>query len=201
MTDSNSGCEWPQISDSAPIAIPTVHGTVYAQLADVGGEKLLVISSGKRVAVPLVRIHSACAFGEAIGATDCDCGVQLEAAVEAIVRDGGLVTYAWEEGRGIGIAKKMEALALQQAEGLNTAEAFGRLGYPPEPRGFANHVAALRQIFDGPAIRLASANPAKEAALAKAGITVTERIKLSVPLTSERANYIAGKVSALGHHP
>ncbi len=201
MTDSNSGCEWPQISDLVPIAIPTVHGTVYAQLADVGSEKLLVISSGKRVDVPLVRIHSACAFGEAIGATDCDCGVQLQAAIEAIVRDGGLVTYAWEEGRGVGIAKKMEALALQQDEGLNTAEAFGMLGYPPEPRGFANHVAALRQIFDGPAIRLASANPAKEAALAVAGITVTERIKLPVPLTTERANYIAGKVSALGHYP
>jgi len=201
VTDSKTGFEWPQISDLAPIAISTFHGTVYAQLADVGGESLLVISSGKKVDVPLVRFHSACAFGEGIGATDCDCGVQLEAAVEAIVRDGGFVTYAWEEGRGIGIVKKMAALALQQAEGLDTAQAFDRLGYPPEPRSFANHVAALRQIFDGPTIRLASANPSKEAALAKAGIAVTERIKLTVPLTSERANYIAGKVLALGHHP
>ena len=201
MTDSNSGCEWPQISDLTPIAIPTVHGTVFVQLADVGGERLLVISSGKKVAVPLVRFHSACAFGEAIGATDCDCGVQLEAAVEAIVQNGGLMTYAWEEGRGIGIVKKMAALALQQAEGINTAQAFARLGYPAEPRNFANHVAALRQIFAGPAVRLASANPAKEVALAEAGITVVERVKLTVPLTSERASYIAGKVLALGHHP
>jgi GTP cyclohydrolase II len=201
VTDSKSECEWPQISELAPIAIPTFHGTVFAQLADVEGEKLLVISSGKKVDLPLVRFHSACAFGEGIGATDCDCGVQLEAAVEAIVRDGGFVTYAWEEGRGIGIVKKMAALALQQTEGLDTAQAFDRLGYPPEPRRFSNHVAALRQIFDGPAIRLASANPAKEAALAGAGIKVAERIKLTVPLTSERATYIAGKVLALGHHP
>jgi GTP cyclohydrolase II len=201
LTNSNSGCEWPQISDLPPIAIPTYHGTAYAQLADVVGEKLLVISSGKKVEVPLVRLHSACAFGEGIGATDCDCGVQLEAAVEAIIRDGGFVTYAWEEGRGIGIVKKMAALALQQGEGLDTAEAFIRLGYPTEPRSFANHVAALRQIFDGPSIRLASANPAKEAALAEGGFTVTERIKLTVPLTNERATYIAGKVLALGHHP
>jgi GTP cyclohydrolase II len=201
VTDSNSSCEWPQISDLPPIAIPTFHGTVFAQLTDVGGQKLLVISSGQKVDMPLVRFHSACVFGEGIGATDCDCGVQLEAAVEAIVRDGGFVTYAWEEGRGIGIANKMAALALQQTEGINTAEAFTRLGYPPEPRSFANHVAALRQIFDGPSIRLASANPAKEAALAEAGVEVADRIKLTVPLTSERATYIAGKVLALGHHP
>lgn len=167
----------------------------------MGDEKLLVISSGKKVEVPLVRFHSACAFGEGIGATDCDCGVQLEAAVEAVIRDGGFVTYAWEEGRGIGIAKKMAALALQQVEGLDTAEAFTKLGYPPEPRSFVNHVAALRQIFGGPSIRLASANPAKVAALAHAGILVAERLKLTVPLTNERATYIASKVLALGHHP
>lgn len=201
MTNSNSGCEWPQISELPPIAIPTFHGTAFAQLADVGDEKLLVISSGKKVEVPLVRFHSACAFGEGIGATDCDCGVQLEAAVEAVIRDGGFVTYAWEEGRGIGIAKKMAALALQQVEGLDTAEAFTKLGYPPEPRSFVNHVAALRQIFGGPSIRLASANPAKVAALAHAGILVAERLKLTVPLTNERATYIASKVLALGHHP
>ncbi|WP_278247410.1 hypothetical protein [Sphingomonas jatrophae] len=184
-----------------PVAVPTAHGMVYAQLANVGAENLLVISSGKRVALPVVRFHSSCAFGEAIGATDCDCGVQLEAAIAAIAREGGVVTYAWEEGRGIGIAGKMAALALQQAEGLDTAEAFGRLGHEPEPRDFDNHVAALRRMFDGAAVRLASANPAKEAALFRAGIEVRERIKLSVPLTEERAAYVAGKVLALGHHP
>lgn len=201
MTDNKSICEWPQISDLPPIAIPTPHGTAFAQLACVSDQKVLVISSCQKVDIPLVRFHSACVFGEGIGAIDCDCGVQLEAAIEAVVREGGFVTYAWEEGRGIGISNKMAALALQQAEGINTAEAFAKLGFPPEPRDFTNHVIALRQIFHGPSIRLASANPSKEAALAEAGLEVVDRVKLAVPLTSERATYIAGKVLALGHHP
>jgi GTP cyclohydrolase II len=201
VTNNNNLCEWPQISDLPPIFISTHHGPVYAQLAYAGHEKMLVICSEQKVEVPLVRFHSACAFGEGIGATDCDCGEQLEAAVKAIVEQGGIITYAWEEGRGIGIVDKMRALALQQAEGVDTAQAFRALGYEPEPRDFQNHLSALGQIFDGNTVRLASANPAKEAAARSAGYAVAERFILDIPLTSERRNYVSGKVSALGHHP
>jgi GTP cyclohydrolase II len=200
VTTTSNGYEWPQFSTIPPIVIPTAHGPVFAQLATAGGSEILVITSRQRVEIPLVRFHSSCAFGEGIGATDCDCGVQLEAAVAAIVQDGGVITYAWEEGRGVGIVDKMRALALQQSKGMTTAEAFIALGHTPEPRTFANHVAALRQVFDGPSVRLASANPAKVKALEDAGIAVAERLKLDVPLTPERSAYVAGKVTALGHH-
>lgn len=201
MANNEIKCKWPQISDLQAILISTTYGPVFAQLADVDGEKLLVFSSEQEVDVPLVRFHSACAFGEGIGATDCDCGAQLDAAVKAIIEKGGIITYAWEEGRGVGIAGKMRALALQQSDGLNTAEAFQALGYPTEPRTFSNHVAALRQIFKGQAVRFASANPAKESALLSAGFQIAERVKLEIPLPGEREDYVAGKVLALGHHP
>jgi GTP cyclohydrolase II len=138
-------------------------------------------------------------FGEALRATDCDCGVQLEAAVKAICAEGGIITYAWEEGRGLGIAGKLRAIALQQSKGIDTAEAFRILGHPPEPRSFDNHVAALRLVHDGTQVRLASANPAKVAALARAGFEVVERLTLEIPTTPERASYLEEKTTSLGH--
>lgn len=191
--------QWPIISSRRPIKLPTAWGDVFVQLAQVGGSSLLVVTSPHAVELPVIRFQSACVFGEGLRAVDCDCGVQLDAAIALICREGGVVTYAWEEGRGLGIAKKMDAIALQQAEGINTAEAFARLGVPAEPRNFDNHVSALKMIFSGPKVRLASRNAAKIAALARAGIEVAERIDLEVPTTPERNSYLASKIAALGH--
>jgi GTP cyclohydrolase II len=148
--------------------------------------------------VPVVRFQSSCAFGEAFHALDCDCGAQIDAAVKLIVEQGGILIYAWEEGRGTGIINKVRALELQQRDGLSTAEAFKALGYDPEPRTFAAHIAGLKQVFAGNRLKLASSNPRKIAALEEAGYVV-ERIKLIVAMTPERAAYLEHKRRHLGH--
>lgn len=159
----------------------------------------MVFTTGEPTAVPVVRFQSACVFGEGLRAKDCDCGVQLDAAVKAICEDGGILTYAWEEGRGAGIARKLDAIALQQDRGIDTRQAFEELGIPVEPRTFDNHVAALRMVFAGSEVRFASRNREKIAALTRAGINVSERITLKTELTGERVEYLARKLPALGH--
>lgn len=182
-----------------PVRIPTPHGEVQAQLAELPEGDVLVYTAGEPREVPVVRFQSACVFGEGLRAKDCDCGAQLDAAVKAICDDGGVLTYAWEEGRGAGIARKLDAIALQQEKGIDTREAFEELGMPIEPRNFDNHVAALRMVFDGSEVRFASRNPAKIAALKRAGIEVSERITLETEMTRERVEYLAKKLPALGH--
>lgn len=199
MTQNIARKQWPRTGPRAPVRIPTSHGDIEAQLVELPEGNLLVYTAGEPSDVPVVRFQSACVFGEGIKAKDCDCGVQLDAAVKAICDDGGVVTYAWEEGRGAGIARKLDAIALQQEKGIDTAQAFEELGMQIEPRNFDNHVAALRKVFDGSEVRFASRNPAKLAALQRAGIGVSERITLETEMTGERVEYLASKLSALGH--
>lgn len=191
--------QWPRIASRPPVNIPTPHGDVDVQLAELPSGPVMIITAGARTPVPFVRFQSSCVFGEGLRARDCDCGVQLDAAVRAICKDGGVITYAWEEGRGAGIARKLDAIALQQEKGIDTREAFEELGMPVEPRNFDNHVVALRMVFAGSKVRIASRNPAKIAALMRAGIGVTERIVLETQMTGERAEYLARKLPALGH--
>ncbi|WP_431357927.1 hypothetical protein [Sphingomonas alba] len=191
--------QWPVIPGQTPIHLPTDEGPVLVQVAEIAGSPMLLICSQQAVKIPIVRFHSACVFGESLRAVDCDCGVQLVAALHAIVREGGIITYAWEEGRGLGIEAKLRAIALQQEAGIDTAQAFARLGHPPEPRNFENHVAVLRLILPGGPVRLASSNPKKVKALKSAGFEIVERVTLQVPDTPERIAYLAEKESALGH--
>jgi GTP cyclohydrolase II len=186
---------------SRPIRLDLPWGTVNVRLVRVDEKEMLVVTSITLPEVPVVRFQSACVFGEGFRAVDCDCGVQLEAALELICRDGGVLTYGWEEGRGLGIAAKLEAIAIQQEKGVDTAEAFRLLGHSPEPRSFDNHVQALRTVFEGDAIKLVSRNAAKIGALSRAGISVVDRIVLEIPSTPEREAYLKQKTSALGHLP
>lgn len=199
MPQIYQGAQWPKIANRPPIVLPTPHGDALVQLATPNGVNMLVVTSLGAVPVPVVRFQSACVFGEGLRATDCDCGVQLDAALKLILRQGGVLTYAWEEGRGLGIALKLDAIALQQELHIDTADAFARLGQPAEPRSFANHVLALRTVFSGSEVRLASRNRAKITALSEAGIAVIERIDLEIPRTPERDEYLASKIAALGH--
>jgi len=180
------------------ITVPTPDGTLRVRVADVNGQHLLIATSEVIPAVPVVRFQSSCVFGEAFRALDCDCGAQLDAALALIGRDGGVLIYAWEEGRGAGIVDKLRAIALQQTEGLTTSEAFAALGHKPDPRTFEAHIAALKLVFSGVRIKLASGNPLKIAALTKAGYEV-ERVKLDIAMTPEREAYLAHKRDNLGH--
>jgi GTP cyclohydrolase II len=188
-----------QHADNRPyVSVPTPFGTLRVVVADVNGQSLLVAMSPMIPEVPIVRFQSSCVFGEAFHAIDCDCGAQLDAVVKLIGTEGGILIYTWEEGRGTGIVDKLRAIYLQQSQGLSTAEAFKALGHEPEPRTFASQIAALKQVFNGSRIRLASDNPRKIAALEEAGYTV-ERVRLDVAMTPERSAYLAHKREHLGH--
>lgn len=181
------------------ITIPTPKGIVHIRAVQVNDTALIVAMSPAIPEVPVVRFHSSCVFGEALHAVDCDCGAQATAALELIIREGGILVYAWEEGRGVGIVDKVRAIALQEQQKLSTAEAFAALGHQPDPRTFALQIEALKQVFGGNRIRLASNNPQKIRAIEAAGFTVVERVKLVVPMTPERKAYLEHKKEHLGH--
>lgn len=185
-------------ADAPCVTLPTSNGTLCVRVADVNGESLLVATSPTIPDVPIVRFQSSCVFGEAFGALDCDCGAQLDAALKRIGQEGGILVYAWEEGRGTGIVDKLRSIALEQTRGLSTTQAFAELGHVPDPRTYKNHIAALKQVFGGTRIKLASRNPNKVSALERAGYTV-ERVKLEVKMTPEREVYLAHKRHYLGH--
>lgn len=180
------------------VTVPTPNGTLRVRVVDVNGQLVLAATSPTIPVVPIVRFQSSCVFGEAFHALDCDCGAQVNAALALIGKEGGILIYAWEEGRGAGIVDKLRAISLQQTQGLSTTDAFAALGHKPDPRTFEAHIAALKQTFTGTRIKLASGNPQKIAALNRAGYSV-ERVKLDIAMTPERKAYLAHKRKHLGH--
>jgi GTP cyclohydrolase II len=200
MSEIKKELEWPLVSKLAPIYLLTSYGGVYVQLSVGLDPALLIVTSPQLPELPIVRFHSSCAFGEGFRAIDCDCGSQLEAGLEAIIQHGGVITYAWEEGRGLGILEKLRAIAIQQSTNVNTADAFRSLGHMIEPRSFESHVRALSQVLKSRKIKLASSNPTKELALLDAGFEIVERLNLQPNLFDTQRSYIAEKVEALGHY-
>ncbi len=147
---------------------------------------------------PLVRLHSECLTGEALGSLRCDCGPQLAAALELIGAEGrGVLVYLRQEGRGIGLRDKVRAYALQDV-GLDTVEANLALGYPADLRDYLRAAAILRDL-GVERVRLLTNNPAKTAGLADDGIEIVERIPLEIPALPTNAAYLATKADRLGH--
>ena len=148
--------------------------------------------------VPLLRIHSQCFTGEALGSLRCDCGDQLSMAMQAIAGEGrGLVIYEYQEGRGIGLMAKLEAYELQDG-GLDTVEANHALGFKPDYRDFSLSVAILRD-FGVRQVRLLTNNPRKACALTDAGIKVVARIPCEVAATPHAFVYLRAKKERMGH--
>jgi GTP cyclohydrolase II len=148
---------------------------------------------------PLVRLHSACFTGDVLGSAKCDCGQQLTAAIEAIQLDGdGVLLYLLrQEGRGIGLANKIRAYALQ-ATGHDTISANEALGLPVEDRDFGIAAACLRQLGLH-RIRLMTNNPLKIAAMAENRIEVVARVPLAGFLTPQNRQYLETKDRSMGH--
>jgi 3,4-dihydroxy 2-butanone 4-phosphate synthase/GTP cyclohydrolase II len=146
----------------------------------------------------LVRVHSECLTGETLKSSRCDCGEQLEAAMRWVGREGGAVVYLRQEGRGIGLTKKIRAYALQDA-GFDTVDANLKLGRAIDERGYAPAAAILRDLgISG--VRLMTNNPAKVEAVAGAGIAVKGRVPLEVPPNDENRQYLKTKKARLGHN-
>ena len=147
---------------------------------------------------PLVRLHSECLTGDVFGSLKCDCGPQLKAALGIIgAAGGGVLLYLRQEGRGIGLANKLRAYALQD-RGLDTVDANRRLGFGDDERDYGMAAAMLRALGIEE-VKLLTNNPAKVAGLEREGIRVAERISHHMPANPHNADYLATKQSRSGH--
>lgn len=146
----------------------------------------------------LCRIHSECLTGEVFGSLKCDCKQQLEMALQEIQKsDCGVLLYLRQEGRGIGLANKIKAYALQE-KGLDTVDANQALGLPVDARDYVLAALMLKHLKVG-SVRLLTNNPLKIKALQEAGIEVSrQQLKIS-PVSSQAVKYVLVKQKRLGH--
>lgn len=163
------------------------------------GEHLAVLIGAPDPAKPVpVRLHSACLTGDLLASLRCDCGDQLRGAVVCISQNGGgLLLYLAQEGRGIGLANKLRAYALQDQD-LNTLQADQHLGFLADERAYAIACAMLKDL-NFSRILLMTNNPDKLAALDACEIKVVGRIPLSAPANEHNASYLQAKRDHAGH--
>jgi len=146
----------------------------------------------------MVRMHSECLTGDALGSLRCDCRMQLQAALKMIENAGlGVVVYLRQEGRGIGLINKLKAYSLQDM-GLDTVEANERLGFPADLRNYGVGAQILNDL-GVERIRLITNNPRKIAGLKGYGLEVTDRLPLLIEATDYNSIYLATKAEKLGH--
>ena len=161
---------------------------------------LLVKGDLKEPRPTLIRIHSQCLTGDVFHSIKCDCGRQLQAAMEKIEIEGhGIIIYHPQEGRGIGILNKIRAYALQD-QGADTVEANLKLGFDVDLREY-DQCAEILKLLGVRQVRLMSNNPDKVAALQNAGIEVVERIPLEIEIESAEParDYLKTKKEKMGH--
>ena len=165
----------------------------------VDGVEHLALVKGEACAGALVRVHSECLTGDALGSLRCDCGEQLRASMARIgaSRSGALVYLRGQEGRGIGLANKIAAYALQD-QGLDTAEANAALGFAPDERDY-RIAAEILHALGLSDIRLLTNNPLKGAALKRYGVRVIEDVPLVLASNPHNADYLATKRDKMGH--
>lgn len=147
--------------------------------------------------VPLVRIHSECITGDVFGSCKCDCGSQLDESMRLISKHGGILIYLRQEGRGIGLANKLKAYALQE-QGYDTVEANKQLGLPVDGRHYAVAYQILK-YYGVSVLKLLTNNPHKVLDIEKYGLKVSERVPVSIVATNENRNYLKTKKEKMGH--
>lgn len=186
----------------ADAALPTRWGDFRIAILRVEetSSEVVVVRRGRLAGEepPLVRLHSECLTGEVFGSLRCDCGEQLGAALAGIAAAGrGVLLYLRQEGRGIGLANKIRAYALQDL-GLDTVDANLALGLPPDRRDYGAAAAVLRYLGLN-RVRLLTNNPRKCQGLEQQGIAVVERVPLTVEPNLTNFAYLRTKVARLGH--
>jgi 3,4-dihydroxy 2-butanone 4-phosphate synthase / GTP cyclohydrolase II len=191
----------------AQARIPTAHGDFVAfgydslldgieHIAMVLGDVATPEGTGEDV---LVRVHSECLTGDVLGSLRCDCGPQLDAALEAVAQEGrGIVLYMrGHEGRGIGLLHKLQAYQLQEA-GADTVDANLALGLPADARDYGIGAQILSDL-GVKSMRLLTNNPDKRAGLEGYGLTITGRVPLPVRASPENLRYLRTKRDRMGH--
>ena len=159
---------------------------------------LALIMGDLKSTPPLLRIHSQCVTGDALGSLRCDCGEQLRLALSMIAEEArGILIYEEKEGRGIGLTSKLEAYELQDC-GCDTVEANERLGLKNDYREFHLPAGILRHLGIGK-VRLITNNPDKVDAMRKAAIEIAERIPCEAPPSPFALKYLDTKKRKLGH--
>ncbi|NJN68239.1 MAG: GTP cyclohydrolase II [Chloroflexaceae bacterium] len=181
--------------------LPTRYGEFIASVYhDQQGKEHLALCMGEmtRGDAPLVRLHSECLTGDVLGSVRCDCGLQLQMAMQRIANAGrGVLLYLRQEGRGIGLGNKIHAYALQDT-GMDTVEANCSLGFPPDARSYEVAAAMLHDL--GVAhLRLMTNNPDKISGLEVYGIRVVERVPHEVVVPTEADHYMHVKAQKMGH--
>lgn len=190
------------LSEDGTAPVPTRFGTfegrVFASLVD-GLEHLALVLGDVAGEAVLTRVHSECLTGDVFGSRRCDCGAQLEMALERISEAGrGVVVYLrGHEGRGIGLAQKLHAYRLQD-EGLDTIEANLKLGHAADERHYGVAAEVLSRLRVA-SVELLTNNPAKVSGLAELGVRVVGRLPLWSEPTVENERYLSTKRSRLGH--
>ncbi|EIW7479555.1 TPA: GTP cyclohydrolase II [Vibrio parahaemolyticus] len=182
--------------------LPTQWGTfmMHCFIETATGKEHLALVYGDPTSqpAPLIRLHSECLTGDALFSTRCDCGFQLNRALQNIVEEGcGVLLYLRQEGRGIGLINKIRAYHLQD-DGADTVEANERLGFAADMRDYAFCKGMLEHLGIDE-VRLMTNNPRKLAALKNAHINVVERVPLQEGRNPSNQHYLKTKANKLGH--
>lgn len=189
-----------RVSLRAEALVPTAHGEFrfLAYKDRVTGTDHLAVISGEIGDAPLVRVHSECLTGEAFDSLKCECGPQLDAALDAIEQDGGVVIYMrGHEGRGIGLINKLRAYSLQE-RGLDTVDANLALGLPADARDYAAAAGILADLGVDK-VRLLTNNSDKVKQLREFGLDIVEQVPLLVGVGPNNHQYLATKRDRMGH--
>ncbi|MEO1445652.1 MAG: bifunctional 3,4-dihydroxy-2-butanone-4-phosphate synthase/GTP cyclohydrolase II [Cyanobacteria bacterium J06635_11] len=192
------------VKREAVAAMPTKFGDfqVYAYRNELDGSEHVALVKGDPATFKdepiMVRMHSECLTGDALGSMRCDCRMQLQATLKMIENAGkGVVVYLRQEGRGIGLVNKLKAYSLQD-KGLDTVEANERLGLPVDQRNYGMGAQILMDLSIGQ-FRLITNNPRKIAGLKGYGLEMVDRVPLLIEATTYNAEYLATKAKKLGH--